>query len=162
MAGDHGLPESVVVSTIEKMQAEAMDWNTEALIFGVDSGGPNICHVIEPGRPIRAGRTGLHSIGIGSRLFDAACTVPPVSYGAGWPLVNALLMAFVAKRHAQMAPGVGEFTDAVIVRQEGHRVLAGDTITIVSHRAGQMMAERGIALQHTHAPQAANELTGRL
>jgi hypothetical protein len=106
-----------------------MNLGAQALICRVDSYGPHIYAVWDPGEVFPATKAGFHSIGIGARHFDDV--VAAAGYDMSWPLMPALLLAFEAKRQARRAPYVGESTDIVIVYNDGYRNVTDPEIRII-------------------------------
>ena len=58
-------------------------------------------------------------------------------YSSGWPLVRTRPPTMSAKRHAEMAPGVGKRTDLIIIRKTGILLCA-----ILRRTASAVAAER--------------------
>jgi hypothetical protein len=138
ISGDHGLPESIVADTVERMRDQAMDLRTQALIYGVDSTGPHVYHVLDPGQAMYVEKAGFQSIGIGSRLFDTVFMSE--HYDSDWPLMRSLLLTFSAKRQAEMAPGVGQTTDVFIVRGSGWIKLSEQQFSLLDYCRGDLVS----------------------
>jgi hypothetical protein len=106
-------------------------WNlgTEALIVGVDSEGPHIYHVHDPGFARFCDKLGFLAIGMGAQHFSTF--LMSARYDSTWLLMDALLLMFSAKRQAEMAPNVGRTTEMFIAHGTGRHILRPDDLRII-------------------------------
>lgn len=88
-----------------------------AIVCGVDVRGAHIYTVRDPGLVSNQGAVGFDAIGIGEG--HAASQFMQARYWRGWPLGEALLHAYSAKRRAETAPGVGKETDLLFIEPGG-------------------------------------------
>jgi 20S proteasome alpha/beta subunit len=91
--------------------------DVEAIIAGVDSSGPHIYHIYDPGTLDCHDGTGFFAIGLGARLFRTQFL--PSGFGRHWGLPETLLLMYQAKKSAERSPGVGPTTDLLTVSREG-------------------------------------------
>lgn len=82
--------------------------DVEVIVAGIDATGPHIW-TVTGGKPSNAAIQGYAAIGIGAE--HAVSFLMRVAYDPRLPLPEALVMAFFAKRHGELAPYVGERTD---------------------------------------------------
>jgi hypothetical protein len=112
------------------MQNECWHLGTQALVFGVDSTGPHIYHVVDPGHAYYRTQQGYFATGIGDILFHNAFTSIP--FASGMPVAYGLLLMMTAKRQAERAPGVGRTTDIFVARESSCRWLVPDMVNVVN------------------------------
>jgi hypothetical protein len=96
---------------------------TQAIIIGVDNDGPLLksgspgayphIYVSKDGRVACYDTTGFAAIGYGD--WHAQSQFMFAKHWRGRPLPETLLLAYSAKKHAEVAPGVGKDTDMMIV-----------------------------------------------
>ena len=135
------LDPALVADTAAQMQDQYWHLGTQSLIFGVDATGPHIYEVIDPGLALYREKPGFLAIGYGVQHFETVFMA--ARYDSNWPFMRALMLAFTAKRQAQMAPGVGETTDIFIVRKSGHRILSERDVefSVVNQHHGLLMSK---------------------
>lgn len=92
------------------------DLEAEALICGLDEGGPHIYHVDCFGDRRVLDREAFCAIGSGSAQFEAAFMA--AGYDSTWAVSDALLLLYSAKKQAEAAVGVGEATDVFFIAQQ--------------------------------------------
>jgi hypothetical protein len=78
---------------------------------------PHIYHVRYPGESECLDGCGFCAIGSGGRQFETIFMA--LGYDRFWPLTNALLPMYSAKRRAEVSPGVGPKTDMFILDGDG-------------------------------------------
>ncbi len=87
------------------------------LLVGVDNSGSHLFIISDPGTYDSVDKVGFAAIGTGSRHAELALIQndfrPNVS------LSEAVFMAYMAKKSAEHAPGVGQKTDMVIITSDG-------------------------------------------
>jgi 20S proteasome alpha/beta subunit len=93
------------------------DLRVESIIAGVDSSGPHIYQVENPGVETCLDHSGFASIGSGSRQFETLFMSS--GYHPGWELNQTLFLAYSAKKRAEVSPGVGSDTDIRICTSNG-------------------------------------------
>jgi hypothetical protein len=122
-------PEQVAYLTDRMLDASG-DLRAEAIIVGVDSTGPHIYQVADPGTSVCRDKSGFFAIGGGSRHFETVFM--SASYDSTWQLMPTLLLMFSAKRQAEMAPGVGRATDMLSMQGNGNQVLTQEQLRIIA------------------------------
>lgn len=98
-------------------QIETLDIGLEILVVGADRTGAHIHYISNPGTSECYNALGFCAIGSGER--HAESTLILRNYSSRMPLGKSLYLAYEAKRSAEVAPGVGKFTDIAILRATG-------------------------------------------
>jgi hypothetical protein len=94
------------------------------LIAGVDDTGAHLYSVHNPGASVNDFRSiGFDAIGSGA--LHALQSLIGFGQAGVDPLHETVFSVYVAKRRAESAPGVGRFTDMVVITAEGAAVLDG-------------------------------------
>jgi 20S proteasome alpha/beta subunit len=152
---------------VEKLAMKLVDYEvpyTGTLIAGNDCEGTHIYRV-EDGELSSLSTVGFGAIGKGSRHAESQFMLARHSWDAA--LADTLLLTYVAKRRAQIAPGVGEATDlcAVIglggytdIRREIIDALEREYTTIVKSEAAAMSKARSNITQFLGKLERANAL----
>jgi hypothetical protein len=104
--------EPVLVRMLAKRMTKAR-LNVWAIVAGVDVDGPHIYVIEEPGDVFCYDHEGFCAIGSGGRQFETLFRL--AGYDRTWPLANALLLTYSAKRRAENSPNVGPTTDMWIL-----------------------------------------------
>jgi hypothetical protein len=121
------LHESVVLDLNERIRK--YDLGLEVLLLGLDDQA-HILHVTSPGRWRSHDNLGYCTIGMGDRHADNVFAW--YRYSSATPRKEALYIAFEAKKKAEMAGGVGQITDAIIIDDMGtHEVTAKTLQTLL-------------------------------
>ena len=107
MNNQTNLTPSVVKDLTEKMEREDLDCS--AIIAGVDQTGPHIYVVDDPGNAECYDLDGWAAIGIGNRHADQEFIRD--KYERSRPFDESFLLTFLAKKKADITPGVGPTTD---------------------------------------------------
>ena len=89
----------------------------EALIAGVDELGGHVYRVSDPGVAESCGQLGYGTIGIGAEF--AAYEFMVAGYAPTFTWQDTLLLAYFAKKRAEVAPGVGTVTDLWWITRSG-------------------------------------------
>lgn len=85
----------------------------EAIIAGVDNLGAHIYVISDPGTVQSLDDVGFASIGGGA--WHAQSQFMTAGYSRAWPLSYSLFLTFLAKRRAEIAPGVGSEIDMCLL-----------------------------------------------
>jgi hypothetical protein len=121
---------ALVSELAERMQAEEGDLGAEAIIAGVEpTGAVHIYHIDDPGTSVCCDRSGFLAIGYGARHFETLFM--SAGYDSKWPFFATLLLAFQAKKLAELAPGVGKSTDIILMRKEGVRAFLPEELNVI-------------------------------
>lgn len=92
------------------------DLDVSAIIMGRDASGHHIFAVHDPGEVYCADAIGFCAVGAGRRHAEAQFMM--AGYSQHMPWEKALLLTYRAKKHAEVAPGVGARTDMYVVAQD--------------------------------------------
>lgn len=96
----------------------------ETIIAGADNSGYHIFVVLDPGIVKCSDSVGFAAIGIGQRHAESAFMLS--RYSRQWQYQRALLLTYAAKKRAEVAPGIGVWTDFFFIGAEGFQALHGD------------------------------------
>lgn len=112
---DQRLLDSTLVQKLSKeMLGENSDLGIEILIAGVDiSGGAQIYIIDDPGQIESRNNLGFASIGVGRVHADPIFMFE--KYMRTETLYKSIFLTYVAKRAAEVAPGVGQLTDMFLI-----------------------------------------------
>jgi 20S proteasome alpha/beta subunit len=100
----------------------SFDYGVELLLVGVDDEGGHIMRVSNPGGSVSDyEQIGYHAIGSGT--LHALQAMIGFRHTGQRGLAGTLFNVYVAKKRAEVAPGVGNETDMMIVSQDGVRKL---------------------------------------
>lgn len=102
---------SVLKSSIERERADV-----ETIICGIDSGSPQLYTIDRFARPLCHNTIGFAAIGDGQR--HATSEFMFEGYTPYWFVPQALVLAYTAKKHAEVAPGVGAETDVFMIAEQ--------------------------------------------
>ena len=112
------------ISMIPAEMAMALDSRIQQLqlgisliVAGIDSSGAHIFGIDDPGQCVCFDRIGYHSIGSGHR--HALLTLIGNKQDRRTTANDALRNVYMAKRAAEVAPGVGKATDMWVITQDG-------------------------------------------
>jgi len=105
--GQHKLPSESVKEIMILLQQSGME--DAVIITGMDSTGPHIYVVSDPGQAVMQTGVGFAAVGIGNRHAESQFMF--ARYSSQSSFARALFLTYSAKKRAQTAPGVGEFTD---------------------------------------------------
>jgi hypothetical protein len=85
------------------------------LVTGIDATGPHIFAIYD-GVPMQTDSVGFAAIGIGGRHAESQLMV--AQYAPDLPAAAAMMLVFLAKSRAEVAPGVGPDTDMFVIGPE--------------------------------------------
>lgn len=98
-------------------QAASFDFSVELLVSGVDANGGHLLRVSNPGGSTADyEQIGFHAIGSGA--IHALQALIGFRHTGQKPLADALYHVYAAKRRAEVAPGVGNETDMLIITMD--------------------------------------------
>jgi hypothetical protein len=89
----------------------------ETIIAGQDSSGLHIYTVNDNLEAVRHDHDGYCAVGSGSPQFEMQFMYS--GYDGTLPFPNALFLTYIAKKHAEVSPGVGRMTDVLAIRSDG-------------------------------------------
>lgn len=98
-------------STAEQLIRDIINYQvpyTAVIIAGVDPSGAHI-YVVDDGNISCNDIIGFAAVGIGARHAESQFMMAKHSWNS--PLVDTALLAYIAKKRSEIAPGVGEATD---------------------------------------------------
>ncbi len=133
------LDPALVADTAHKLQHEDWHLRVETLVFGIDSTGPHIYHVYDPGLWLYRTKLGYLAIGMGALLFET--TLTSIGHFSGMPLMHGLMLMMSAKRQAERAPGVGKATDIFIIREQGWSALTPEQVHLLGEHHSYLSDE---------------------
>lgn len=115
------LPEIVfqITDAIDKTSLEV-----EYILCGFDDVGGHIHYIIDPGNSESYDSVGFCAIGTGN--INAISVFTAHNYAPSFPVEKRLYLAYLAKKEAERAPGVGNDTDIVILTKGGIKHLSDD------------------------------------
>ncbi|MBI3538269.1 MAG: hypothetical protein HY070_12025 [Chloroflexi bacterium] len=116
--------------------------NLTLILAGVDDRG-HIIRIEDPGAYRSYDNLTYCCCGMGDRHADNVFAW--YRYSDTFPLVEALFIAFEAKKRSEMAGGVGRSTDIVIIDKKGLNQVTADTIDAMEeiHNERESRSERG-------------------
>ena len=117
---NNNLPPAVLQRLVGDMATEL---GCEAIIAGVDAGGAHV-FVVDDNGIVNHDMQGWAAIGSGWRHANAQLIAS--KYDRFVPFDQAILQAYLAKKKADVTPGVGSFTDLFWVANEGYMLLNQD------------------------------------
>jgi hypothetical protein len=100
-----------VAAIREELQGHRL--KSGAIIAGVDNGGAHIYVVRDPGRAVCNDIVGFAAIGYGQ--WHAESQFMFAQYVTGWEFERALRLIYLAKKRAEVPPGVGRETDLFFI-----------------------------------------------
>ena len=104
--------------TVRSITNGLLDFNmpgTATLVAGVDASGPHIFAIYD-GTPMQTDSVGFAAIGIGGRHAESQLML--AQYAPDVPTSAAMMLVFLAKSRAEVAPGVGPDTDMFVIGRE--------------------------------------------
>ena len=107
-------------------QAASFDFNVDALIAGVDDAGAHVYVVRNPGALSNYAPIGYAAIGSGS--LHAMQSMIGFRHTAARELYETVFSVYASKRRAEVAPGVGQYTDMAVVTEDRVTYLARDVL----------------------------------
>jgi 20S proteasome alpha/beta subunit len=106
-------PVNVVDELLRQLQHAAFNDDVATIIAGQDESGPHLYVVDQPGKYSVRDGIGFASVGIGQRHAESQFMF--AGYTPWWPFPKALYLTYVAKKRAEVAPGVGKHTDLAVI-----------------------------------------------
>lgn len=120
--------------------------NVELLIAGVDEGGGHISALVNPGsRPLDNDVIGYGAVGSGA--LHAIQSMIGFRHGMDCPLSETIFRVYASKRRAEVAPGVGNDTDMLVVRADGITPVPPETIEALATLYADFQASTERTLQ---------------
>jgi 20S proteasome alpha/beta subunit len=110
---------SLVADLVYKIEHHIVD--AEAIVAGSDVTGTHLYHVDCDGFVSYHNDAGFLTIGIGQP--HAKSFLMTRGYAKEWAYSSALVAVYSAKKHAEVAPGVGKMTDMRLISRDGWQVL---------------------------------------
>lgn len=104
---------AVVDELLRQVQYSAHHDDVGTIIAGQDETGPHLYVIDKPGMFSVHDRIGFASVGIGQRHAESQFMF--AGYTPQWTFPRALYLTYVAKRRAEVAPGVGKYTDIAVI-----------------------------------------------
>lgn len=124
-----GLPSDLAM--LLDNQVQTFQLGVSLTVAGIDSTGAHIFSIEDPGVSQCFDRLGYHAIGSGHR--HAIVSLVSLQHDRKINFRSALYNVYSAKKHAEMAPGVGQTTDISIIDKNGTREVSKDTLEILSN-----------------------------
>lgn len=121
------IPDSLKQHLIGQFQAESLD--LEAMVVGCDAKIASLLRVDCQGLITQHDDVGFLSIGGGGIHSSAYFMQLPYKHHALYP--SAVLTTFLAKKRAEIAPGVGSLTDMFLITADGWRRLEADEMNLL-------------------------------
>ena len=90
---------------------------TQTIIAGIDETGAHIFVVDADGQILNQDSPGFATIGLGSWHAESQFLLE--RHSPSKPFSDTLLLSYVGKRRAEVAPGVGKDTDLVVISRDG-------------------------------------------
>ena len=106
-------PAAVVDELLRQVQYAADGDDVATIIAGQDESGQHLCVINQPGIYTVHDRIGFASVGIGQRHAESQFMF--AGYTPQWAFPKALYLTYIAKKHAEVAPGVGQYTDLAVI-----------------------------------------------
>jgi len=125
--------------------------NLSLMLAGLDSEGHIIC-ILDPGTWRSYDNLSFCCMGMGDRHADNVFAW--YQYSRAFSLNHTLYIAFEAKKRAEMAGGVGQSTDIVIIDAAGIQKVAAETVDFL----GEIYNDREAKAQGTGFDQRITEL----
>lgn len=135
-----GLPEGLVGQICDQLQSERVD--CEAIIAGSDGRESHLYRVDRQGIVTQHDDIGFVSIGSGGIHASGFYMQAPYTHVLGYH--RALLLAYFAKKRAEVAPGVGSETDLFLITGDGIFRLDDEILTGLqaAYDSAEAMARR--------------------
>lgn len=110
-----GIPSDFIRELTQRLQTYngLAETGTAAIVTGVDTQGAHIYLIRDPGYAVCYDSIGFAAIGAGQRHAESQFMF--ARYVNSWPLEKALRLIYVAKKRAEVAPGVGKETDLIYI-----------------------------------------------
>jgi 20S proteasome alpha/beta subunit len=107
-------------------QVASFDFGVDALIAGVDDSGSHLYAVRNPGLMSDYAPIGYSSIGSGA--LHAMQSMIGFRHTSSRSLYECVFSVYASKRRAEVAPGVGQYTDMAVITDAGASFLASDVL----------------------------------
>jgi hypothetical protein len=107
-------------------QIQQAQLGSSIILAGVDASGAHIFSVEDPGATACFDRLGYHSVGSGHR--HALLTLVSKAQHKTTDLFTTMFNVFVAKKAAELAPGVGNATEMRVVTPQGVNIIGQEDI----------------------------------
>jgi hypothetical protein len=99
------------------MLQSQQNFGSDIILAGIDESGAHICQISHPGIAMAFQKLGYATIGSGA--IHAMLRLSLVGQTTRRGLVETLADVYIAKRQAEVAPGVGNTTDMAIIHSNG-------------------------------------------
>lgn len=116
-------------------QAAGFDYGVEVLIAGMDDEGAHIHAIRNPGAGSNYASIGYTAIGSGA--LHALQAMIGFDHMGEQSLNDTVFQVYVAKRRAEVAPGVGQDTDVAVITAEGCMFLDQSVLEQLSRLYGE-------------------------
>jgi hypothetical protein len=120
--------------------------DVQVIITGVDSTGPHIYAVGDPGTISCMDSIGYVCIGSGSQ--HAQLSLIEAKYHAGFDGEDSLMSLFEAKKRAEFDPGVGDLTDVLLIDGKVRR-FTDEELKLLSDTYSMIQTEKQ-SIKHKH------------
>jgi len=118
------LHDAIIMQLNESIRRHELD--LILLVAGIDDRGGHLWIVTDPGSDACFDAVGFCCPGIGQRHTDPVFAL--YRYSSAIPPQEALLVAYEAKKRAEMAGGIGLTTDATIISKDGVNEILPETL----------------------------------
>jgi 20S proteasome alpha/beta subunit len=105
--------DALVSELLERVRLAAEDDGIATIVAGSDELGQHLYVIDRPGIVSTLDRIGFASVGIGQRHAESQFMF--AGYTPSWKFPEALYLTYAAKRRAEVAPGVGRYTDLAVI-----------------------------------------------
>jgi hypothetical protein len=121
-------------------QMQGHHLEVEAIVAGHDEAGAHIYHVAHNGFTTCHDDIGFLSIGIGASHADS--WIMSWGFANWWLYHDTVLLLYAAKKRAEVAPGVGVFTDMHFVSRDGIAPVTPQVVTKVSELYDKLLKQQ--------------------
>ncbi len=123
---------SATANRLQELMEDAR-LNSRAIVAGLDGAVASIYVIADPGEAALLNMVGWAAIGNGSRHADAQFIAE--KYSPTWGFEDAILLTYLAKKRADVTPGVGPHTDVFWISTTEGYVRLPDDLPIVQQLA---------------------------
>jgi hypothetical protein len=120
--------------------------DTEAIITGIDEAGAHVYHIRYDGSILFNDKFGLSAIGSGSQIADIKIIQNIQTRKS--PFKETLIDIYMAKKHAELDPFVGEDTDIFIISTDHSvNIVSEDSIKLLDDLYNEICAKQKEAIK---------------
>jgi 20S proteasome alpha/beta subunit len=123
--------------------------NVQTIICGTDHKGAHIYTVDDYGRLSYANSVGFAAVGDGA--WHAQSQLMYAKYDQYWPFTRALLLTYMAKRRAEVTPGVGPDTDVFFIAPQGFTFFQPEFVAALEKSYQSITTAQAQALEAAHS-----------